>query len=280
VVRAAMTARGVREDVSTLELAYQEINLPLAGLDRRIMHYWPAGDALFGAFPVVSSPDLFAGSVFLRRHGAAPSYAAAAAGLELAGQFAALFPGLAARIPDLAEQLATKPVATVPLVRCDRWTWGGKVALVGDSCHAMAPFMGQGMNCAFEDARTLVSCLDDTADWARALAAYERVRREDGNAIADISYEHYRTMSRLPSEPSDEVAALAGRLSDLFPDRFTSLYERCAFTEEGYASARANDRRLRSFARDLLHEHGSRLLKIPDSRLREYALPPSTRTPG
>jgi kynurenine 3-monooxygenase len=156
VVRGALVDQGAQEQVSTLELAYQEIVLSLPSCDRGLMHYWPAGDALFGAFPLVSSPR-FAGSVFFRRTGPSPSYAAATGGLPLAHQFAEVFPRLAADIPDLEEQLATKPVSTVRLTRCDRWALGGTAVLIGDSCHAMAPFMGQGMNCAFEDVRTLVN---------------------------------------------------------------------------------------------------------------------------
>jgi kynurenine 3-monooxygenase len=270
-VRAAMVARGaaagVREDVDALELAYQEINLPLPGCDRNTMHYWPTGDALFGAFPT-PSPERFTGSVFYRLHGPPPSYASIAAGRDSAEQFAATFPGLAAVIPDLAEQLAAKPMSTVPLVRCNRWVWRGNVALVGDSCHAMAPFMGQGMNCAFEDARTLVSCLDRMPGWADAFAAYERARKADGDAIADISYAHYRTMSHPAGRADDEATGiLLDRLSDLFPERFVPLYERCAFTEESYAAAREQDRHLHDLVRNLLRRYGTGLLDSPDDQL-------------
>ncbi|GAA1925997.1 FAD-dependent oxidoreductase [Streptantibioticus ferralitis] len=267
VVRAALVDQGAQEQVSILELAYQEIVLDLPSCDRGLMHYWPAGDALFGAFPLVSSP-LFAGSVFLRREGPRPSYAAAAIGRALAQQFAEVFPALAAGIPDLEEQLATKPVSAVRLTRCDRWALGGTAVLVGDSCHAMAPFMGQGMNCAFEDVRTLVSCLDREQDWERAFAAYERIRKSDGNAIADISYQHYRTMSRLPDPRQEAEEAIARRLVSLMPDHFVPLYERCAFSEESYSSARAEERRLREVARRILSRHGSDAADLSDPQLR------------
>lgn len=266
VVRGALVERGAREEVSTLELAYQEIVLELPSCDRGLMHYWPAGDALFGAFPRVSSP-LFAGSVFLRREGPRPSYTTTGA-TALAEQFAEVFPALAAAIPDLEEQLGTKPVSPVRLTRCDRWTLGGQAALVGDSCHAMAPFMGQGMNCAFEDVRTLVHCLDRERDWETAFAVYERTRREDSDAIAEISYEHYRTMSRLPDPQDAAEEAMTRRLVDLMPDHFVPLYERCAFSEESYSSALAGERRLRELARTILGRHGHAAVDLPDPRLR------------
>jgi kynurenine 3-monooxygenase len=269
-VRTALVALGAQEYVDRLELGYQEINFPHRSLDPGEMHYWPVGDGLFGAFPRVSS-GLFAGSVFLRLEGPPPSYASVATATEMADRFAAIFPDLAKTIPDLPEQLANKPVATIPLVRCDRWVWRDRVALVGDSCHAMAPFMGHGMNCGFEDARTLVNCLDTAPDWDTALAAYEDARKQNADAIADISYEHYNTMSHAPGK-KNLAADVSKRLTDILPDKFVPLYERCSFTEESYASARENDRLLRELSQDLLRKFGFRLPNIPDRQLRQYAL--------
>ncbi|AOR32302.1 FAD-dependent oxidoreductase [Streptomyces fodineus] len=270
-VRAAMVARGVREHVGTLELAYQEITLELPWCERENMHYWPAGDALFGAFPTLS-PGQFTGCVFLRREGPAPSYAAAAAGLPLRDQFAAAFPELARAIPDLGEQLAAKPVSHIALVSCDTWVWEGRAALVGDSCHAMAPFMGQGMNCSFEDVRVLAACLDTERTWEAALAAYQRRRGRDADAVAAISLEHYRTMSRLPDPGAEQAATLSRRLSALFPDRFVPLYERCAFTEESYAEAQESERHLRRLVREIQDRHPGAADRIPDRELRGHVL--------
>jgi kynurenine 3-monooxygenase len=186
---------------------------------------------------------------------------------ELAEQFAAIFPAVAEAVPDLAEQLATKPVSSIPLIRCDPWVWAGNVALIGDSCHAMAPFMGQGMNCAFEDARTLATSLDETSNWPRALAAYEQRRKSNGEAIAEISLEHYRTMSRMPGSAEDEAITLTERLQALLPDRFPALYERCAFSDDSYAAARADDLRLKVLVRDLLNRYGTELAAVPDNAL-------------
>ena len=132
----------------------------------------------------------------------------------------------------------------------------------------MAPFMGQGMNCAFEDVRTLVGCLDREGDWQRAFTAYERSRKNDGDAIADISYQHYRTMSRLPDPRHEAEEAVARRLVALMPDRFVPLYERCAFSEESYSTALAEDRKLRELARRILSRHGTTAADLPDMQLR------------
>ncbi|MCK1821287.1 FAD-dependent monooxygenase [Streptomyces sp. XM83C] len=273
--RAALEERGARVEVRKLDLAYQEIDVPAGRLDPTITHYWPTGKAMFAAHPLPSGK--LSGSLFMRLDGPAPSYAAARGGQDLYETFAAHFPEPTAIIPDIAEQLAAKAVSTLTTVRCDRWVWRDTFALLGDSCHAMAPFMGQGMNCGFEDARVLVDCLDASADWAAGLAAYEKSRTEDADAISRLSYRHYFTMANPPRE---ETAAdvLRGRLTALFPDRFVPLYERCAFTEESYASVLRDDRRLDRLVADLLARYGTELASAPDDRLRACTPPPAPTT--
>lgn len=60
-----------------------------------------------------------------------------------------------------------------------RWT-DGPVALLGDSCHPMTPYMAQGAATAIEDAAVLSRCLDgvDRDGVAAALRRYERTRLE------------------------------------------------------------------------------------------------------
>lgn len=58
----------------------------------------------------------------------------------------------------------------------ERWT-DGRVALLGDACHPMLPFMAQGATMAIEDAWVLASKLRTVADPVAALLAYERMRK-------------------------------------------------------------------------------------------------------
>jgi len=58
----------------------------------------------------------------------------------------------------------------------ERWTYG-RIALLGDSAHAMAPFQAQGAAQAIEDAFVLAECVGDRPDdLPAALERYERVR--------------------------------------------------------------------------------------------------------
>lgn len=61
-------------------------------------------------------------------------------------------------------------------------TWvAGRVCLLGDACHAMLPYQGQGAAQAMEDAMRLgmaLSRVDDRDAVPAALATYERLRRD------------------------------------------------------------------------------------------------------
>ena len=57
-----------------------------------------------------------------------------------------------------------------------RWV-RGRVALLGDACHPMLPFLAQGATMALEDAWVLAQALDTADDLDRGLAAYAAVRR-------------------------------------------------------------------------------------------------------
>ncbi|RCJ19450.1 FAD-binding monooxygenase [Nostoc minutum NIES-26] len=72
-----------------------------------------------------------------------------------------------------AEQILEGPI-------CDRlplnfWSQG-RVALLGDAAHPMAPALGQGANSAFEDAYELALCFSEASSIQEALANYEQRR--------------------------------------------------------------------------------------------------------
>ena len=57
-----------------------------------------------------------------------------------------------------------------------RWMYG-RVTLLGDACHPMLPFMGQGGAQAIEDAAAITACLLKCGDDVEAaLKLYETVR--------------------------------------------------------------------------------------------------------
>jgi len=78
-----------------------------------------------------------------------------------------------------------------------RWS-AGRVTLLGDSCHPMLPFMGQGAAQAIEDGATLAGCLVKLpGDVAAALRLYERLRLPRASRLQAMS-EINKTRFHLP----------------------------------------------------------------------------------
>ncbi|MGZ5260761.1 MAG: FAD-dependent monooxygenase, partial [Burkholderiales bacterium] len=69
-----------------------------------------------------------------------------------------------------------------------RWCQG-RVALMGDACHPMTPYMAQGAAAALEDAAVLSRCLDgiDGSSLPLAFALYESTRKPRASAIQTSS---------------------------------------------------------------------------------------------
>jgi salicylate hydroxylase len=84
--------------------------------------------------------------------------------------------------PAIVEMITARPVSDrwglfhrPPL---GRWT-KGRVTLLGDAAHALAPHHGQGANQSIEDAVVLAACLGEAGSGplAEAIERYERLRR-------------------------------------------------------------------------------------------------------
>jgi salicylate hydroxylase len=68
----------------------------------------------------------------------------------------------------------------------------GRVALLGDACHPMLPFMAQGAVQAFEDGAALSRHLGSGAAVPDALAAYERDRRARATRVQQVARSNAR----------------------------------------------------------------------------------------
>ena len=96
-----------------------------------------------------------------------------------------------------------------------RWSVG-RVTLLGDSCHPMLPFMGQGGAQAIEDAATLKSCLVQFGDDVpAALRRYEELRLPRTSRLQGLSMTN-KTRFHLPDGPAqkDRDAEMAGGSTD------------------------------------------------------------------
>jgi kynurenine 3-monooxygenase len=235
--------RSERADYSQEHLpwGYKELTIaPTAAgdfaFDPGALHIWPRGDSMMIALP---NPDrTFTVTLFWPFDG--PS---GFAGLDDAGAVRARFdrdyPDATALFVDLAGEFARHPVGTLVTVRL--WPWvRGRLALLGDAAHAIVPFFGQGMNCAFEDVVELDRCLDETGeDWPIALERCAERRKPHTDAIAELAIDNFVEMRDKVASPLFRLAKRAEHAIERWaPDRFESLYELVSFTTVPYADAR------------------------------------------
>ena len=83
---------------------------------------------------------------------------------------------------------------TVKVDRLREWYRPGLLC-IGDAAHAVVPFLGQGMNAAFEDCTVLYNCLmEKPDDRGSAFVAYERARKEHTDTLADLAVYNFLEM--------------------------------------------------------------------------------------
>jgi salicylate hydroxylase len=83
------------------------------------------------------------------------------------------------------------PLKTALYIREPMPTWAkGRVALLGDACHPMVPFMAQGAAMVLEDVAVLARCLASIDEIDTAFACYAATRRERASLIQRASSEN------------------------------------------------------------------------------------------
>jgi kynurenine 3-monooxygenase len=113
------------------------------------------------------------------------------------------------------------------------------VLLLGDAAHAIVPFHGQGMNCAFEDCIELAELLHGRDDWSAVFAEFQRRRQPNAEAIALMALENYVEMRDTVRDPAFlRQKSIALQLERRHPRRFIPRYSMVSFHPEiPYAEA-------------------------------------------
>ena len=106
-----------------------------------------------------------------------------------------------------------------------RWSVG-RTTLLGDACHPMYPFMGQGAAQAIEDGAALAACLAaGEGDPAEALRRYEQLRLPRVTRLQQMSRAN-KTRFHMPDGPAQQARdAEWSRAGDRSPDALRWLYE-------------------------------------------------------
>jgi len=99
------------------------------------------------------------------------------------------------------------------MVRGPMQGWSkGRVTLLGDACHPILPFLGQGGVMAIEDGYVVAACLARYfSDPAKALARYEDIRKERSSAVVRASHENRNSVFSPALADKDAIAVEIAR---------------------------------------------------------------------
>jgi kynurenine 3-monooxygenase len=105
--------------------------------------------------------------------------------------------------------------------------------VIGDAAHGIVPFFGQGMNAGFEDCRIFNQLLDQVSDWKELFNQFQKQRKPDTDAIADLALDNFIEMRDLVGDPKFLLRKkIEAKLNQLFPDKWIPLYTMVTFRDD------------------------------------------------
>jgi len=251
-----------------LDHGYKELHIPPAAdggfqLEKNALHIWPRHQFMMIALP--NFDGSFTCTLFLA-HKSSPPYKGGVAvptplvgtdGVVLSSAFDTLNTETAVRdffnrefadavplMPTIVEDFFGNPTGNLGTLKCWPWNVEGRALLLGDSAHAVVPFYGQGMNCAFEDVRVLAGLIDggvsepgaiatgSNLDWKSIYEEYGKLRKINTDAIADMAEENFYEMRDRVADPVfQRKRELETKLEQTYPDYF-SKYSMVTFRED------------------------------------------------
>lgn len=265
-VRHSMMNGGVeRFDFSQtwLEHGYKELHIPPGPngeflLEKNALHIWPRHRFMMIALP--NFDGSFTCTLFLAHSGGTASDIERTAVVSestlpdvRASTFDSLtdeaavieffdreFPDAVPLMPTLVNDFFHNPTGNLGTIKCWPWNADGKALLLGDSAHAMVPFYGQGMNCAFEDVRVLdrlvkeeISAAEGSVlNWKAVFEGFGSLRKPNADAIQNMAEENFYEMRDATADPIfQRKRELETRLEQKYPDYF-SKYSMVTFRED------------------------------------------------
>ncbi len=256
-VRAAMMRHNrFNYEQYFIEHGYKELTIPARpdgtwDIDKHALHIWPRGHYMLIALP---NPDgTFTCTLFFPFSGD-PSFASIRTREDLLRFFRQNFPDVLPLMPDVAEEYFRNPLSSLVTVRCWPWVYQNRAILIGDAAHAVVPFYGQGMNAGFEDCVILDQLLGEhPGEWARIFDQYQRTRKPNADAIAELALQNFTEMRDKVADPAFLLRKkIEAHLHRHYPDLWTPLYTMIAFTNIPYAEAMALGRQQDRFMNSIM----------------------------
>jgi kynurenine 3-monooxygenase len=237
-----------------LEYGYKELIIPPgpAGtwqFEKHALHIWPRGTYMLIALPNIDGS--FTCTFFYPFEGE-QSFETLDTPELVRRFFEDQFKDASALMPHLREEFFENPTGSMVTIKCSPWHVGGKALLLGDAAHAIVPFFGQGMNCAFEDCTYLDEWIGNAGDraqradeehWRYLFAEFEQLRKVNADAIADLAVENFVEMRDLVAQPTFQLKKKVEQvLQQRFPNTFIPKYSMVTFHRVPYSVALARGR--------------------------------------
>ncbi|MFS4494205.1 FAD-dependent oxidoreductase [Maribacter sp. 2308TA10-17] len=226
-----------------IDVGYKELTIPANSdgthkLDKNSFHIWPRGKFMLIAMPNLDGS--FTCTLFMPFEGEV-SFENLKTKEQAKSFFLIHFPNVMQVMDDLLEDFFKNPTSAMVTMKCYPWTYWDKVALVGDSAHAVVPFYGQGMNAGFEDIFVLNLIIAKHGDdWEAIFQEYQKERKPNADAIAELSYRNFIEMS---SKTADPKFLLQKKIEKHFaakhPEKWIPAYSRVTFSDKPYSEALA-----------------------------------------
>jgi kynurenine 3-monooxygenase len=233
-----------------LDYGYREMTAPALSprgwtAERTALHFWPRGRFMLMAAPNVDGS--FTVTLYMPIEGPL-SLESIRTEEDLVRLFKEFFPDALSELPNLAKEYFARPYNTLLTIRCSPWIYKDKVALLGDSAHAIVPFYGQGANACFDDCAVLDDCIDRHGDdWGAALEEYQAIRKPNMDLMADLSIQNLAELQDHVGDPVFQLRKeVERRVHQRYPDQFASLYWKVTFSSMSYVEAVKKDREHRA----------------------------------
>jgi len=250
LIRQAREASpGFEHSLSRLGHGYKELILPAQStrdengpsfaLEPGALHIWPRHSFMLIALPNLDGS--FTCTLFLPFEGET-SFASLDTPEKAILFFQRHFPDVAPLFPGLGADFFENPTGQMVTVKCFPWKVASHTLLLGDAAHAIVPFFGQGMNCGFEDCSVLAELLDSGRfpgeQWPALFSEFERIRKPNSDAIADMAAENFVEMRDKVTDPEFLLDRRIERLlMREFPGRYVNRYGLVTFSRIPYRKA-------------------------------------------
>jgi kynurenine 3-monooxygenase len=210
---------------------------------KNALHIWPRGDFMLIALPNLDGS--FTVTLFLNHDEGEYNFSNLTTPEIVTEFFQKEFPDALELMPNLIEDFFENPTSALGTVKCSPWYYKGNTLIMGDAAHAVVPFYGQGMNASFEDVIVFDEILDKhEGSWENTFKDYEKKRKKDTDAIADLAIDNFFEMRDHVANPIfQEKRKLEMDLEQHFPDDYSSKYSLVTFNENiGYHEAMTRGR--------------------------------------